>query len=373
MSGVKLRRVNYDSSWLVTIRTDPIYRTSTFNLLIDPWLDESEQVDYHATFSGQKRTTPALASSIHDLESLLEREGKEEDDVTEKGEHDERLPSRRIDAIVFSHPFTDHMHPPTLNDESVTSGRIPLFVTLDARPALETILGGKKKIESKYINIIEMTEAKHHKVPAFLQSGSNTKSSSLPSNLEILQVLPQERFSPLAGPAGIAWGKLHGGVIILWKESNPNINKKGPTSHHSILYSPHGISRLSTPFWLKSTHAHAIMTSLDKIVLPKWLSGVVNLGLPAAIDLIKEDVFQADYILATHDERKEAKGLVASLIKRYWLGQTSPDAQNHGLTKLKQRDECRQQEGQSLVNAALGGVVIKPRVLVLDVGQTLLI
>jgi hypothetical protein len=261
------------------------------------------------------------------------------------------------------------MHPPTLRDEAVSSGRIPLLVTSDAKSALETILGGKRKSNSHCINIIEMPTARPDQRPAFLEAGSNTSTSSLPSNLEVMQVLPQERFSLLAGPAGIAWGKLHGAVLLLWKEAVPT---KDDPLHHSIIYTPHGISTASTPTWLKSTTTHAIMTSLDKIVLPNWLSGIVNLGLPAAIDMIKQGVFDAKYILATHDERKEARGLVASLIKRCWLGQETADSVNHGLTELKQRDKSRQKEGQDLVDAALPPHESKgTTLLVLDVGQTL--
>lgn len=336
--------------------------------LIDPWLDESEQVDFHAAFSGQRRTTPALASSIGELEAMLEGEGGDKD-----GHGRER--SYKIDAIILSHPFTDHMHPPTLQDNSL-SKEVPFFVTADAHGALQTMLGGKRKADAR--KIVPLPCADHDQPPAFVaQRGSVNEdgndhrarvNEALPSNVMLLQIAAQERFSLLAGPAGIAWAKLHGAVLLLWKDVSTD-------TLHSLLYSPHGITAASIPTWLGSSliHKHAILTSLDRIVLPKWLSGTVNLGLPAALQLLLQDRYNAKHIVATHDERKEAKGLVASLLKRYWLGSDEPDNPADSLSAHKLRDRDRERQGQEAVDAALAHSTKAAKINVLDVGEVLML
>jgi hypothetical protein len=383
MAGVRLRRVNHDTSWLITFSTDSSYPKSTFNLvstattcsmlspadhaiesqLVDPWLDESVQVDYHAAFSEQKRTEPALCSSVSSLEDML---ASEEEMQGAKSE-DSRGTSKQIDAILISHPFTDHMHPGTLNDSSVPT-RIPFFVTNDSKAALESLLGGKKRLADEKRTISLLDQAKHETAP---ERPSEDKKRTLPCNINIMQILPRERFSLLSGAASIAWSKLHGGILFLWQTSQSDLG-----STHSLIYSPHGLGSKSVPAWLQADskiHHEAILTSLDKIILPSWLSGVVNLGLSSALDLVTQEVYNAKRILATHEERKEARGLVAHLIKRYWLALETPDAQNDGLTKLKQRDANRQVEAQRIVTETLDPLNKSAQVLVLDINQPLVL
>lgn len=274
----------------------------------------------------------------------------------------DRSPSRQVDAILLSHPFTDHTHPQTLKDSSIPK-RIPYYVTEDSEGAFKKLAGGRE--------VITIRHADHRTAPDFLsESGGaeslDKKSKKLPKNVCILKVQTQERFGILSGATGLAWPKLHGAVLILWKSL-----EKG--SYHSILYTPHGTSSTSMPIWLQDEKIQheAIMTSLDKIVLPMWLSGTVNLGLPAAIESIEKGVYTAKRILATHDERKEAKGLVALLIKRYWLGSLSPDARHDGLNELKKRDDDRQAKAQEEIDAALAEVGTKTTALVLHVNQIL--
>jgi hypothetical protein len=322
--------------------------------LIDPWLDDSEQVDYHATFSEQRRTLTALATSIAGLEEMLISMS-----TTSIG--DKRKKSTCIDAILISHPFTDHCHPGTLQS---CPARIPFLVTSDTKSSIEMLLGGRKKLKEEKRTVYVLDKAEHNEAPAF---PDEQKSRLLPCNVNIVQMLPRERFSILAGAASMAWSKLHGGILLLWKD--PQFDTS--TGTKTMIYTPHGIGPKSIPKWLSENgkHSECILTSLDKIVLPSWLSGVVNLGLSSAIDLIRQNVYKPRYILATHEERKEAKGLVARLIKRYWLGLETPDAKNEGLTQLKQKDENRQVEAQSLVDAAIGPKAVQ--VLVLDINQPL--
>ncbi|PWN34175.1 uncharacterized protein FA14DRAFT_69974 [Meira miltonrushii] len=307
----QLRRINFDSTWLLTLPNPADHPTSTCNLLIDPWLSDAEQIDLVVSFSGQKRQTAALASSIGELESVLEQEN------VANSASDDRPPSNKIDAIVISHPFSDHLHPETLTDERVAE-RIPIFVTQDAEGALRKVLGSKGKSNS--ITVIKA--ASMDTPPGWISEKSENKNSTpLPNNMEILQALPQEKFLYFQGPAGMAWKKLHGGLIFLWRSTNAE-------SLNSIVYSPHGLTPKSIPTWLTnkelSIQHWAILTMFDKLELPHWLSGTVNLGLAAVLEMIQGDsntkpIYPARYIIDTHGEFKDMRGLIARLLRRYWL------------------------------------------------------
>lgn len=373
----QLRRLNLDSSWLLTLPALYEYPTSTVNLLLDPWLDPSEQIDYARSFSVQRRVTPALASSIADLEQLLQREASESTSVNALSPADPRPASSCIDAIVLSHAFTDHMHPQTLTDKSVPV-RIPLLTTADALTPLRALVGKQR-------TIFTIAAADMKCRPALLSdNGTQTHSiqtlAPLPANVSILHAVPQERMRMLQGPAGFAWQKLHGGLIILWKDTGSTDR----AAYDSLLYSPHGIASTSIPSWLTDDRSAAqhrgIMTSFDRMILPRWLSGTVNLGLPGALQLVSGKstgkagkgpaahmaaAYPAAYVIDTHSEYKEKYGLVAQLLRCYWLGSVEEVKQGAD----KEKDE-RQQAAQMQIEAAMQGQEQHSTALVLDVGQT---
>lgn len=310
----QLRRINFDSTWLLTLPTLPDHPTSTCNLLIDPWLSDAEQIDLIVSFSGQKRQTAALASSISELENVLEQES-----VLRNTSSDQRPTSNKVDAIIISHPFSDHLHPETLTDERVAE-RIPIFVTQDAEGALKKVLGSKSKSHS----IKTIKAANFNSPPSWISDNSENKNSApLPNNIEILQALPQEKYLHFQGPAGMAWKKLHGGLIFLWRSKTDQSQ-----TLNSIVYSPHGLTSNSIPTWLTdkelSIQHWAILTMFDKLTLPNWLSGTVNIGLAAVLEMLQGDEktsprYPARYIIDTHGEFKDMRGLVARLLRRYWL------------------------------------------------------
>lgn len=332
----QLRRINFDSTWLLTLPTPIEHAKSTYNLLIDPWLSDAEQIDLVVGFSAQKRQTEALARSIGELESVLEREGKSSDINTH------RPPSTKIDAIIISHPFSDHLHPQTITDERVT-GRIPIFVTQDAKGALKKLLGSKGKSHS----ITTIKVASTSTSPSWISDSSQTTNTgSLFNNFEIFQALPQEKHLYFQGPAGMAWKKLHGGLIFLWRSTDHSFN--------SIIYSPHGLTANSIPLWLTNEELAiqhwAILTMFDRLTLPNWLSGTVNLGLGAVLEMIKgntstEPKYPARYIVDTHGEFKDMRGLVARLLRRYWL---NSDQLIQGFDAT--REDTRAERAQQIIN-----------------------
>ncbi|KAE8249296.1 hypothetical protein A4X06_0g3299 [Tilletia controversa] len=83
----------------------------TFNLVLDPWLDESNQIDMNFAFSVQTRVIKAVAGSLSEVDALIANSRDDKDDASGSN-------SGRVDALVLSHPFTDHAHPQTLTDRS---------------------------------------------------------------------------------------------------------------------------------------------------------------------------------------------------------------------------------------------------------------
>jgi hypothetical protein len=337
-----LRRLNYDSSWLLCLPTAEEHSTKTFNIVIDPWLDPSEQVDFGASFSWQRRIKPALASSIVELEALLQDEGDGQEGADTS---DTRPRSYRVDAIVLSHPFTDHMHPPTLQ-ACFDQRSIPIFATFDTIAALRKIVGREVKVHA--IDTAHMQESPK----------ARSKPVGLPSNVTILQALPQERFSMLKGPAGMAWKRLHGGLVIVW-------HTKEHDRRSSLVYSPHGLTARSIPSWLTDTTPRALLTSFDRIELPNWLSGTVNLGLDGATNVIvgtdSGKAFPANYLIDTHSEHKEKRGMVASLMRRYWLGKEI----------VNEFDADKDQHRRSVAQDRLSDMGVETSVLIMDVGQSI--
>lgn len=358
----QLRRINFDSTWLLSLPTPSDFPTSTYNLLIDPWLSDAEQIDLIVTFSGQKRQTAALASSIDELEEVLKQENDKNDTT------DQRPPSNKIDAIIISHPFSDHLHPETLTDERVAE-RIPIFVTQDAEGALRKVLGSKGKTHS--INTIKA--ANINNPPVWISDRSSNKSNTpLPNNIEILQALPQEKYLHFQGPAGMAWKKLHGGLIFLWRSTN--LQSQSPTLN-SIVYSPHGLTPNSIPIWLTNTELSiqnwAILTMFDKLTLPIWLSGTVNLGLGAVLEMLQCDSntkprYPARYIVDTHGEFKDMRGLVARLLRRYWLN-TDQLIQDFDA----EREATRAEKAQQAINQTIKSENTTSKAALLQVGESL--
>lgn len=380
MRGPELRRINGDSTWLLQLPiNDANGAATTFNVvsracwrlryahahlsvgqrklnvlqLLDPWLDDSSQVDFAPRFSEQRRIVPSLTTSVAALESLLQSES-DDDDEEKKGEP--RQASSHIDAILISHPFTDHAHPETLLDESLPA-RIPIYTAPEAGQRLRALLTHvPSKSQQRNIVDIEVAKMDEKSAPAWFQD------TSLGANVHFVFLSARE--SIFSAGHGVAWPSLHGAVAVLYRHPESATRDIG-----SILYSPHGLAPTSVPRWLtrlteRSQPAddrakHVLIQSFDRQELPWILAGTVATGLPGAIEVAvkafkgdaKGRAYNADYILATHDEHKEGAGVVARLLRRYFLGQRNID----GSTGKSMLAGEIQKQAQALINDELQG------------------
>ncbi|EPQ30380.1 uncharacterized protein PFL1_01906 [Pseudozyma flocculosa PF-1] len=302
-SSATLQRLNGDTSWLLSIPFPPRSRNQTpdshndddddddqeerprrYHILIDPWLAPTAQTDGLALFSRQTRVVPSCFPSIRALASHLRALD----------------PRHRIDAVLFSHPFTDHTHPETV---------------LDARDVLADV----HRISTPY---------SVHGVRSLLAlpASSKAKGSDLvlsPTGAPLtLPDSPGVQVSYLAAKEGLspAWKKLHGAVHISFPcPATPPPSSIGATpTTHQILYTPHGLAPTSLPPSLHASPSSStggqriLLHSFDRQSLP--LVGVVSSGMPNIHAL--DHVWHPTAVLSTHDEDKRAEGLVARLIQR---------------------------------------------------------
>lgn len=156
-----------------------------------------------------------------------------------------------------------------------------------------------------------------HQLECFQGSNSaadlfSVAQSGLPSGLRILRLPAQEPWSH-----GPAWADLHSAVAILWRDPSSQ------GSFRCIIYSPHGTLQSSIPKMFSEASVRILMQSFDRQSIPfiSYLTGPVALGFDSALTCFKDQSgggtsFQPHLILSTHDEDKEARGLVAKLIKR---------------------------------------------------------
>ncbi|GAC93997.1 hypothetical protein PHSY_001566 [Pseudozyma hubeiensis SY62] len=275
MSAVGLHKLNGDTSWLFRLPTSshPANPANSHfcNLVIDPWLDPTPQVDGSPLFSRQTRIEPSAFASLAKLDAWL---------------HTQSSGKERIDAVLFSHPFTDHLHPETITDQESLAvlRRATIFTTNDSLAALRSI---KVNLGAKVVNLSSIAVRQD---PA---------TSVLPHGITI-DHLPAKDWA-----VSPAWSKLHGGILVSCSTTIPT----------QILYSPHGITPTSLPPHLTSQDdsvKRVLIHSFDRQTLP--LIGTVACGFPNILHLIP--VFNPHIVLATHDEHKQGEGIVGRLLSR---------------------------------------------------------
>lgn len=264
---VELHKLNGDTSWLIRLPL-PASSTGYYNLLIDPWLDPTPQIDGSVYFSKQTRVEQASFGSIAEVDNWL------------------RLQSGNgIDAILLSHPFTDHLHPETIRDVAsrVVLQRVLVLTTADSLSVLKLL---DLHLEpAKVVNLSSI---------ACQQDGC----TALPAGIRIAHLLAKDwSLSP-------AWSALHSAIMIDLDSTH-------------IVYSPHGITPTSlTPHLTSHTLSTAVQRvlihSFDRQTLP--LIGTVACGFPNIRELAP--VYKPHLILATHDEAKKGEGIVGRLLSR---------------------------------------------------------
>jgi len=192
--------------------------------------------------------------------------------------------------VLFSHPFTDHLHPETIRDEDSLAvlQRTTVFTTRDSLAALRLL-----KIPLDSTRVFDISSA------AYKQDAD--QSNILPPGIAIKHWQARDwAVSP-------AWSKLHAGILISCSSGAKSAE---------ILYSPHGMTPKSLPsayMGMSSEDVKRVLIhSFDRQTLP--LIGTVACGFPNVLDLIP--TFRPDLVLATHDEHKRGEGVVGRLLSR---------------------------------------------------------
>ncbi|NDB34483.1 MAG: MBL fold metallo-hydrolase [Flavobacteriia bacterium] len=98
------------------------------------------------------------------------------------------------------------------------------------------------------------------------------------------------------------------------QHTKPNLFNQ---THHAFSFQLAGIHLLYAPHGIRANHAmpkaQGLITTTTTYKLPFFLGGTVNLGLEQARRALDET--GASWALATHDQRKESKGLVGIFAK----------------------------------------------------------
>lgn len=306
MSAVELHKLNGDTSWLVRLPLSTATSSSPFySLLLDPWLDPTPQIDGSPLFSRQTRIEPAAFASIAQLDRWLHTRGGQ------------------IDAILFSHPFSDHVHPETVTDaESLAVlRRVMVFTTSDSLSALR---GLELRLDSE--RVVNLS--------SYAVRQDADQGGMLPEGVAIQHLRARDwAVSP-------AWNKLHGGILVSCSNGGQPVD---------ILYSPHGITPTSLPKELKDAgkRKRVLVHSFDRQTLP--LIGVVACGFPNVLELIP--AWRPDVVLATHDENKKGEGIVGRLLRREVFGLE--------LAQRMMKDRHPEQEGRCMLRQLAPGESIR--------------
>lgn len=210
MSTVELHKLNGDTSWLLRLPTSSSSKDTRFyNLVLDPWLDPTPQVDGSPLFSRQTRIEPAAFASIAELDSWLQQ--------SQGGQ---------LDAMLFSHPFTDHLHPETVAADAVSIAvlqRVTVFTTADSLAALRSL--GVALDSAKIVNLSSLAARQ-----------DVDQVGKMPAGTSITHLRARDwSLSP-------AWPKLHSAILVSAPTTAGRVH---------IVYSPHGITPHSLPEILK--------------------------------------------------------------------------------------------------------------------------
>ena len=232
---VEITALNHDSSWQLQF-TDA---ESLSNLWIDPWL-LGEQVDGARWFSSQSHAMPTLQIT--------------------------KIASPQ--AIVISHPFTDHCHQETLL--SLPKTTIVLAVPTATR---------------------KITRWQHFEKLNILQAGSWVSLPSV-SGFEVAYFASTDFLDLVHNALAFRFG-----------------NEK------SLVYAPHGCAPVLAQRIREEIGkpVDVLLTTHTHYSLPFYLGGPVNLGIDKMAVCAK--ILKASTVIGTHDEAKHASGIVSKLAK----------------------------------------------------------
>ena len=292
--------INADTTWLIQLPypktvTPPCGRTH-FNVLLDPWL-QGPQIDVAGWFSTQWHVIPPSVATIAELNLVLQEvERAERSDAEGSGSF--------IDAVAVSHEFSDHCHKATLLE-------LPKDTPAYAADAAAKLIRGWNHF-STIINLPVLGEGVHW---------SKLSVGPFPRWIAVGRVTtPKDQLY------------FHSAILITfdlaYREGNQHSNAE------AVVYSPHGISNES----LGNLHASqidtlALLHGLNDIRL--WKVKQFNLGALNGIRAAEDT--RARYWIATHDEPKTGRGIIAPLLR--WTTYSLKEAIEHEQGSMNKSDK----------------------------------
>lgn len=258
-SAPRLRHLNSDSSWLVHIPLAGSSGADCFTLLLDPWFT-GPQTDYSRLLSTQWHSEP---SSVQHVAEIKER----------------------IDAVLVSHEYTDHMHRATLLQ---VAPEVPVYAPKKAAAIIRSW--------RHFTNV--------HDVPllAPAQSWHAARLPGLPAYIAIARL------------CSTSWDLIphfHSAICIAYSIEGEEAS--------AIVYTPHGTPAAAMTQLRGNgiSEVRALLHGLHEYWNPWILGGKLNLG--AINGLRSMRACNAKYWIGTHDERKKASGIVHRVLgTRAW-------------------------------------------------------
>ncbi|KAF7982636.1 hypothetical protein HWV62_27067 [Athelia sp. TMB] len=220
-------------------------------------------------------------------------------------------PGEKVDAILVCHDFSDHCHEATLRG---AKNQATIFAQGKARKNIR----GWGWFDC--VGEIPITRNGVGKSLRELAVNAGMKDpEEMPENISVAYV-------PTNNQWDMAGTRLHGATIISFSLSFCSSDSQSfgvafeyelESHSYAIVYAPHGIPASSLAPW-RTAHPDvqvlALIHGFDEIDNPWWLAGTINLGRRSALPLCA--LLSPKVWVATHDEDKEAQGLVARVIKR---------------------------------------------------------
>ncbi len=306
-----LTHLNADTTWLLQLPypsdSTPPQGRSHFHILIDPWL-RGPQVDVASWFSKQWHSTQSSVTTILELNKLLEEiENIAEEHTTKVGAFTPEPSSEGsetfIDTVVVSHEFTDHCNKDTLLEIHPDT---PVFATKLAADLIRSW---------DHFKFVQDTPHFSEESPDW----TKTSLSPLPKWLGISRIVTETDAL-----------YFHSAIIITFNMGTSNFKEnqiQGETSE-AVIYTPHGIHAQDLRYLPSANPPFQTLVLLHGLH-DVTISSVKKLNLGAYNGLQAQRTCNARYWISTHDEVKEAKGLIASLLKRKAL--TLQEAIEHEL------------------------------------------
>ena len=287
-----LTHLNADTTWLLQLPyprdAAPPKGRSHFNILIDPWL-KGPQVDVGSWLSKQWHSKESSVTTIVELnESLKEIENQVM--MPQHDPHGQHLVESFIDAVIISHEFTDHCHKDTLLE---IDPETPVFATKIAADSIRS-WGHFKLVQE---------------IPLFSEKSLDWTKTSLVPMPKWLGV------SRIVAP-GTNILYFHSAILIAFDLDHSACmdNKINSETPEAIIYTPHGIDAqnlhdLSSA--IPQFQTLALLHGLHDVTISSFTK--LNLGAYNGLRALR--TCKAKYWISTHDEVKEARGLIASLLK----------------------------------------------------------